>query len=71
MFEYKGFIKVDEDGSFYPVSRIKELRPYRYDSLRTQIIFDDDKFIVYQGTMSKAIEFINTLKQAHNKEEMI
>lgn len=61
MLGYKGFIKV-VNGVFYPISRIKELRPHKYNSFKTNIVFDDGKIVTIYKPMIQTIELINDIK---------
>lgn len=63
MLIYKGFIKVSKDGTFYPISRIRCLTPNFGNPQKTQIIFDDNNFIIYEHSMLKTIDIINGIKE--------
>lgn len=58
MLIYKGFIKVSNNGTFYPISRIKSLSPAFGNSLETAINFDDGNFITVDKTMMQTIDIL-------------
>lgn len=51
---YKDFIQVDV-GSFYPISRIREIRYWHYSPIITEIIFDDGKSIKNESSPIRTI----------------
>ena len=51
---YKDFIQVDI-GSFYPISRIKEIRYWNCSPIITEIIFDDGKSIKNDNSLIRTI----------------
>lgn len=63
MLIYKGFIKVSKNGTFYPISKIKCLVPVNHDPLKTQVIFDDGKDIIFEYSMLKTIDMLNGIKE--------
>lgn len=60
---YKGYIKVSNDGTFYPITRIKALYPVLGDCAKTQIEFDDNSSIIVNHTMTRTISL---LKEGEN-----
>lgn len=51
---YKDFIQVDV-GSFYPISRIREIKYWNYSPMITEIIFDDGKSIKNDSSLVRTI----------------
>lgn len=51
---YKDFIQVDV-GSFYPISRIKEIRYWNYSPMTTEIVFDDGRVVKNDSSLVKTI----------------
>lgn len=61
MLIHKGFIKVDYD-TFYPLSRIVEVRYWNLYPDCTEIVFDDGKIVKNRDTVLKTIDEINDSK---------
>lgn len=68
MFDYKGFIQVTRGRTFYPVSRIKELKPHNDNSFKTDIIFDDGKIVTFDKPIIQTIERINSIRKELNEK---
>ena len=60
MLIHKGFIKV-HNGSFYPISRITEIRPRYCSPACTEIVFDDGKIVRNSETIIKTIDEIDKI----------
>lgn len=61
MLIHKGFIKVAYD-TFYPLSRIVEIRYWNCSSIFTEIIFDDGKIVRNRDTVLRTIDEIDKNK---------
>ena len=61
---YKDFIQVGV-GSFYPISRIREIRYWNHSPIITEIIFDDEKSIKNDNSL------IRTIYELYNDNDKI
>ena len=61
MLIYKGFIKVDYD-TFYPLSRIVEVRYWNCSPDFTEIVFDNGKVVKNRDTVLRTMDEINENK---------
>lgn len=61
MFIYKGFIETSKNGTFYPISRIVELK--FVSALLTEILFDDNVSIIVGYPIKKLIDRLNGEKE--------
>lgn len=61
---YKDFIQVDV-GSFYPISRIREIKYWNHSPIITEIIFDDGKSIKNNSSL------IRTIYELYNDDDKI
>lgn len=61
MLIHEGFIKM-RNGSFYPISRITEIRPLYCSPVCTEIVFDDGKIVKNRDTVLRTIDEINKNK---------
>ncbi len=61
MLIHKGFIKVAYD-TFYPLSRIVEIKHWNCSPIFTEIIFDDGKIVRNRDTVLRTIDEIDKNK---------